>query len=44
MTGDLKPDTILYPVSCCWPMGYLFMEFIRCTVRPSEMLSERTWD
>ena len=41
-TGDLKPDTILHPISCCWPMGEgLLVEFIRCTVRPSEMLSGR---
>ena len=27
-TGDLKPDTILYPVSCCWPMCYSWSSFV----------------
>ena len=42
-TGELKPDTTLYP--CELPMAYgLLVEFTRCTIRPSEMLSERGID
>ena len=31
-TGDLKPDTILYSVSCCWPVGYSWSSFVALSV------------
>ena len=31
-TGDLKPDTILFPVSCCWSLGHSWSLFVAQSV------------
>ena len=30
--GNVTPDTLLYPVSCCWPMGYSWSSFVAQSV------------